>query len=216
MGPEWSKIVYSPESKTCLIQIPKTGSTTMSFALAKLGFTFETSPPCYRHEGIRFLEQKLHKGTHFITVVRSPFSKYLSWFNHCLRQDTKRKSNLLARIVGKSFSKRDLAEQFHQWAIGRQSDPHIFQAEFAASKIDTGVSVYKFENNGIQAALREFCSRTNISTPRILERKNSPCLFLDVMLPQTAELIVCQSKRDFEMFSYSTSIDPHKLLPPAS
>ena len=212
MGPEWSKVVYSPASKTCLIQIPKTGSTTLSFALTKLGFSFETSPPCYRHEGIKFLEQKLHKGTHFIAVVRSPFSKYLSWFNHGLRYGKNSKMEFINANSRKPSFKRDLAEQFHQWVIGRQSDPHIFQAEFVESEINAGVSVYKLEDKGIQSALSEFCSRANISIPGMLERKNSPGQFLDAMLPQTAELIVRQSIKDFDLFSYSTSIDSKKLL----
>jgi hypothetical protein len=215
MGPGWSKVVYSPESKTCLIQIPKTGSTTLSFALANLGFLFETSPPCCRHEGIKFLAQKLHKGTHFIAVVRSPFAKYLSWFNHGLRYGKNSKMEFINANCRKPSFKRDLAEQFHQWAIGRQTDPHIFQADFVESEIDAGVSVYRLEDKGIQSALSEFCSRANISIPGMLERKNSPGQFLDVMLPQTAELIVRQSVKDFDLFSYSTCIDPKKLLSPA-
>jgi hypothetical protein len=212
MGPGWSKVVYSSESKTCLIQIPKTGSTTLSFALTNLGFSFETSPPCYRHEGIKFLEQKLNKGTHFIAVVRSPFAKYLSWFNHGLRYGKNAKMDWVTANRRKPSFKRDLAEQFHQWAIGRQSDSHIFQAEFVESEIGSGVSVHKLEDKGIQSALSEFCSRASISIPDMLERKNSPGQFLDVMLPKTAELIVSQSIKDFDLFSYSASIDPGKLL----
>jgi hypothetical protein len=212
MGPGWSKVVYSSESKTCLIQIPKTGSTTLSFALTSLGFSFETSPPCYRHEGVKFLEQKLHKGTHFIAVVRSPFAKYLSWFNHSLRYGKNAKMDWIGANRRKPSFQRDLAEQFHQWAIGRQSDSHIFQAEFVESEIGSGVSVHKLEDKGIQSALGEFCTRAGISIPGMLERKNSHGQFLDVMLPKTAELIVGQSIKDFNLFSYSTSIDAGKLL----
>lgn len=212
MGPGWSKVIYSEESRTCLIQIPKTGSTTLSHALTNLGFSFETRPPCYRHEGIKFLEQKLHKGTHFIAVVRSPFTKYLSWFNHSLRYGKNSNVDSIMANRRKSFFKRDLAEKFHQWAIGRQSDSHIFQAAFVESEIGSTVSLHKLEDNGIQSALSEFCHRANISIPGMIERKNSPGQFLDVMLPQTAELIVDQSIEDFGLFSYSTRIDPGQLL----
>ena len=65
------------------IQIPKSSSTTVLHVCQNEKLT--TKLPCYRHEGLLYLENFIDSRLPVYAVVRNPYTQIFSYFFHRLR-----------------------------------------------------------------------------------------------------------------------------------
>jgi len=181
------------------IQIPKTSSTSVLHYCKKDSMTKEL--PCYRHEGLLYLENFINSKLPVFAVVRNPFTQIFSYFFH--------------RIKYKEFildNNLSLKENFEQFVVKEINNNHVRQSDYIKTNKNTIVNLIKFEDNNVIDILNSRF-KLNIPNKKINEnvipeyieaKKNIKGFFTN---PDIVKLIIEERKKEFELFGYSKDIN---------
>jgi hypothetical protein len=181
------------------IQIPKTASTSVLNCCKQNSMTKEL--PCYRHEGLLYLENFITKKLPVFAVVRNPFTQIFSYFFHRIKYKELILTNNLS-----------LKENFEQFVIKEINNSHIRQCDYIKTKKNIYVNIIKFEDNNIIDILNtnfnlNFSNNKlneNEITEYIEAKKNIKDFFTN---PDIVKLITEERKKEFELFGYSKNVN---------
>ena len=121
----------------CFIQIPKTSSTTILKRCEELNLVKKL--PCYRHEGLLYIEQFINDlNLPVYVVVRNPFEHIHSYFYHTLRY---KEFNLNNNI--------SIVENFEIFCKNNINNVHLRQADYLISNKNLNVKFFKFGENKV-------------------------------------------------------------------
>jgi hypothetical protein len=182
------------------IQIPKTSSTTVLHFCQRDHLT--TILPCYRHEGLLYLENFIDSKLPVYAVVRNPYSQIFSYFFHRLRYEEITLDNTIS-----------LKENFKNFVIKECNNNHLRQCDYIKSNKGIQVNIIKFEDNNVIDILNAKFKlnfpnnkRVNDNEDQIYieSKKKIKDFFSDSKL---VNLIKKERKSEFEVFGYSTDIN---------
>jgi hypothetical protein len=177
-----------------VIQIPKT-STTMLLNSIK-----GRDMDCYRHEGIRYIENFIRHDLPVYAVVRNPYTQIYSYFFHCVdRNGFKLDDNLT------------LKENFTVFVKLNINDTHVRQYDYIRSSKCTNVKIFKYEENNFVDYLNQKYNLSIDKSIKLNENKNpmydkSKETIISFFSQELVELIQKHRVNEFEMFGYSKEI----------
>jgi len=181
------------------IQIPKTSSTNVLHCCKKQSLVTEL--PCYRHEGLLYLENFIDSKLPVFTVVRNPFTQIFSYFFHKLKYKE--------LFLDDSLS---LKENFEKFVVREINNNHVRQCDYIKTKKGISIFFVKFEDNNIIDVLNNKFnlnfSNEKINNNEILEyiesKKKIKSFFTN---PDIVKLIITERKKEFELFGYSKDVN---------
>jgi hypothetical protein len=181
------------------IQIPKTSSTTVLHCCKKQSLVSEL--PCYRHEGLLYLENFIENKLPVFAVVRNPFTQIFSYFFHRIKYKE--------LILDNNLS---LKENFEKFVVKEINNNHLRQSDYIRTKKRTSVFLIKFEDKNIIDILNSKFN-LNFSNEKInnndiseyIEAKKNIKSFFEN--PDIVKLILTERKKEFELFGYSKNVN---------
>ena len=182
------------------IQIPKTSSTTVLRACQQKNLT--TLMPCYRHEGLLYLENYIDSQLPVYAVVRNPYTQIFSLFFHKIRYKDITIDNSIT-----------LKEQFNNFVIKEVNNNHLRQYDYIKSNKNVKVNIIKFEDNNIIDVLN---AKFNLNLPNNKRHNDNEDQIYIESRPHIKEffsdfeivnLIKRERKIEFTLFGYSTDIN---------
>lgn len=183
----------------CFIQIPKTSSTNFMVNCKKKKLT--QFLPCYRHEGLLFIEQYINKiDLPIYTIVRNPFSHIHSYFSHQLRFNE--------ITLDQNIS---IVANFEKFCKIEYNNIHLRQCDYIKSNKNLKVEFFKLEE-GVDK-LNDHILKThniNLNLGKTKYNKN-PIKRTDIKSfftnKEIVDLIVKARHEEFKLFNYSTNIN---------
>lgn len=181
------------------IQIPKTSSTNVLRKCKDLDLTKKL--PCYRHEGLEYLETIINIRVPVYTIVRNPYRQIHSWFFFKLKDGYFKINNNL-----------DIVQNFEIFVKEQINNIHLNQCKYIKSNKNVQVKIFKYEenkfndylikNHNIDLKLNETHYNTNelkylCTTPIKEFFRNKDIL----------NLIKNSKKEEFQQFQYSDDIN---------
>jgi hypothetical protein len=181
------------------IQIPKTSSTTVLHCCRKQSLVTEL--PCYRHEGLLYLENFITNKLPVFAVVRNPFTQIFSYFFHRIKY----KELILD-------DKLSLKENFENFVVKEINNNHVRQCDYIKTNKKISVFLIKFEDKNIIDVLNSRFnlnfSNVKINNNEISEyiesKKNIKSFFTN---PDIVNLIVKERRKEFELLEYSKDVN---------
>lgn len=181
------------------IQIPKTSSTTVLHCCKKQSLV--TEMPCYRHEGLLYLENFIDNKLPVFAVVRNPFTQIFSYFFHRIKYKE--------LILDNNLS---LKENFENYVVKEINNNHLRQCDYIRTKKRISVFLIKFEDKNIIEILNSkfnlnFLNQkiNNNDIPEYIEAKKNIKSFFEN--PDIVKLILTERKKEFELFGYSKDVN---------
>lgn len=185
----------------CFIQIPKTSSTNFVENCKKKNLT--RLLPCYRHEGLLFIEQYIYdKNLPIYAVVRNPFCHIHSLFFHQIRHNEIK--------IDQSIS---IVTNFENFCKSMYNNVHLRQCDYIKSNKNLKVTFFKLEE-GVDK-LNDHILKThniNLNLGKSQYNKNpNKKIDLDIKSfftnKEIVDLIIKARHKEFELFNYSTNIN---------
>ena len=181
------------------IQIPKTSSTTVLHCCKKQSLVTEL--PCYRHEGLLYLENFIDKKLPVFAVVRNPFTQIFSYFFHRIKYKE--------LILDNNLS---LKENFENFVVKEINNNHLRQCDYIKTQKKINITFVKFEDKNIIDVLNSkfklnfFNKKINNNdiSEYIEAKKNIKSFFTN---PDIVNLIVTERTKEFELFGYSKDVN---------
>ena len=181
----------------CFIQIPKTSSTNFNIACEKKGLT--TKLPCYRHEGLLYIEEFIgNYNLPIYTIVRNPFMHIYSYFFHKIRYNEIKLDPTISTIKNfESFCKKNV------------DNIHLRQCDYIKSNKNLKVTFFKYEENKINAYILQRhnidlqLSKTHYMYNKFKEGYNVYDFFKNQAI---VDLIIETRHKEFALFNYSTKV----------
>lgn len=187
----------------CFIQIPKTSSTNFLNNCKNKKENLTQLLPCYRHEGLLFIEQYIYNtDLPIYTLVRNPFCHIHSYFFHCIRYNQ--------TIINKSIS---LVSNFENFCKKMYNNVHLSQCDYIKSNKNLKVKFFKLEEcvgklndhilktHNINLNLNETHYNKNPKKNKEIDIKS---FFTN---KEIIDLIIKARRKEFELFNYSTNIN---------
>ena len=183
------------------IQIPKTGTQSLVKACKEQNL-IKRMEGCHNHEGLLYLENFIKNDLDIYTIVRNPFTHFLSVFFHRLRW----------KEIPYEQSKT-VKENFELFVSKNIDDIYTNQCKFIKSNKNNKVHIFKFEdqnhikylNNKYDLNLKEtYHINKNFNKHYI---KNKETLLDFYSNKDIVNLIITKRKLEFETFNYSTDIN---------
>lgn len=188
----------------CFIQIPKTSSTNFMLNCQKKEENLTQFLPCYRHEGLLFIEEYINdKNLPIYTLVRNPFSHIHSFFFFLL------KNNKVE--IDQSVS---IVTNFENWCKINYNNLHLRQYEYIKSNKNFKVKFFKLEE-GIDK-LNDHILKThnidlNLEKTHYNKNPKKEKSRIDIKSfftnKEIVDLIIKTRHKEFELFNYSTDIN---------
>lgn len=185
----------------CFIQIPKTSSTNVLINCEKKNLTQKL--PCYRHEGLLFIEQYIYdKNLPIYAIVRNPFCHIHSYFFHTILHNEIK--------IDKSIS---IVTNFENFCKRKYNNLHLRQCDYIKSNKNLKVKFFKFEE-GVDK-LNDHILKThniNLNLTKTQYNKN-PIKEKEIDIKsffknkEIVDLIIKTRHKEFELFNYSTNIN---------
>ena len=181
------------------IQIPKTSSTTVLHCCKKQSLVTEL--PCYRHEGLLYLENFIDNKLPVFAVVRNPFTQIFSYFFHRIKYKE--------LILDNNLS---LKENFENFVVKEINNNHLRQYDYIKTQKKINITFVKFEDKNIIDVLNNkfklnfFNKKINNNdiSEYIEAKKNIKSFFTN---PNIVNLILTERIKEFELFGYSKDIN---------
>lgn len=184
-----------------LLQIPKTGSTTLIHELTKLKLT--KNLPCYHHEGINMIVQfEKNINVPIFAIVRNPFHQVFSYFFH--------------KVKMKEIKLNDtnVKEEFKKWVMTTDllRENHVNQLKHVECRISKQkVIILKFEH-GIDKIIKYLNQRfglsmrcdTHININKVKEKYGTN--IEDFFDKEISEKIKLELYENFIKFDYSLEL----------
>jgi hypothetical protein len=184
--------------KFAMIQIPKTGSTTILHELVKTDMVQHL--PFYRHEGLNIISQFIDKNIPIYCIVRNPYKQVFSYFFH--------KVNAKEEILDVNLS---FIENFRNWVsnFDLKNEAHVNQYLHLKldKKISNKITIFKFED-GIDTVLtylkNEYSLNVNVNSHKNINKtkKELELVFKDYFDEITKNKIYFELKECFVHFNY--------------
>lgn len=184
--------------KFAIIQIPKTGSTTILHELTKINMVQHL--PFYRHEGLNIISQFIDPNIPIYCIVRNPYKQVFSYFFH--------KLNVKEEILNINLS---IIENFRIWVsnFSFKNEPHVNQYLHLKldKKISNKITIFKFED-GIDKVLtylkNTYSLDVNMNTHKNINemKQNLQVVFKDYFDKKTKNKIYFELKECFVHFNY--------------
>jgi hypothetical protein len=196
-GPIQNTIVLNKHF--CFIQIPKTSRTNFMMNCKKKNLT--QLLPCYRHEGLLFIEEYIYdKNLPIYTLVRNPFYHIHSYFFHQIRHNEIK--------IDQSIS---IVTNFENFCKSTYNNKHLIQCDYIKSNKNLKVNFFKLEE-GVDK-LNDHILKThniNLNLNKTHYNKN-PNKEIDIKSfftnNEIVDLIIKARHKEFELFNYSTNIN---------
>lgn len=204
--------------KFIIVQIPKTGSTTLKDCFKRYNnqqiLAKQIEIGIYRHEGIAVLSNLASKkefpNIEYIGTCRNPYAQLISWYFHCIKhyQETRDFNDFIMKMNNRS--KENMCGQFKY---------HSIDGQYIMDK------VYPFEC-GIKNTINDIIIRHNLKNlpNNIIEKHSNQNTiksyqeytknhnWREIISKKTLEHIQDKYQRDFDFYGYS--YDPDKMLHP--
>lgn len=187
----------------CFIQIPKTSSTNFLNNCINKKENLTQLLPCYRHEGLLFIEQYINDNNLPIyALVRNPFSHIHSYFFHQIRHNEIK--------IDQSIS---IVTNFENYCKINYNNIHLRQYEYIKSNKNLKVNFFKLEEgvdklnehilktHNINLNLNETHYNENPNKNKEIDKKSF------FTKKEIIDLIIEARHKEFELFNYSTDIN---------
>lgn len=185
----------------CFIQIPKTSSTNFMKNCIKKNLT--QLLPCYRHEGLLFIEQYIYDtNLPIYAIVRNPFVHIHSYFFHRIRHNEIKIDPSISIITNfENFCKRDCnnihLQQYNYIKSNKNLKVKFFKMEEGIDKINN----YILKTHNIDLELNKSHYNKN---PIKDKNEDIKSFFTN---KEIVDLIIKERYKEFEFFNYSTNIN---------
>ena len=185
----------------CFIQIPKTSSTNFMKNCIKKNLS--QLLPCYRHEGLLFIEQYIYDtNLPIYTIVRNPFVHIYSYFFHTIKHNEIK--------IDPSIS---IITNFENFCRTHCNNVHLQQYNYIKSNKNLKVKFFKFEE-GIDKINNYILKTHNIDlelnkshyNKNHIKDKNKDIKSFFTN-KEIVDLIIKERYKEFEFFNYSTNIN---------
>ena len=185
----------------CFIQIPKTSSTNFMMKCREKNLIRYL--PCYRHEGLLFIEQYIFdKNLPVYAIVRNPFCHIHSYFFHKINNNEIK--------IDTSIS---IVTNFENFCRKNYNNLHLRQCDYIKSNKNLKIKFFKFEE-GVNK-INDYILKThniNLNLGETHYNKN-PKKEKDIDIKsfftdkEVVDLIINARHKEFELFNYSTNIN---------
>jgi len=136
------EVILDLDSKILVIQIPKTGSTSVLNSFMRNHPEKVRNFNCYRHEGIEYFNEQIKDLNRYdvYAMIRNPIAQSTSYYVHTFR----RKEN--KRYSGNIYDEKNI-DIFIESCI-KKRNAHLIQSRYITinGKIPIFVKVFKFED----------------------------------------------------------------------
>jgi len=186
----------------CFIQIPKTSSSNMMQNCIEKGLI--TMLPCYRHEGLLFIEKYIDDSNFPIyTIVRNPFCQIHSYFFHRIKHNEIK--------IDKNLS---IVANFENFCRNTFNDVHLQQYNYIRSNKNLKVKFFKLEE-GVDKLNNHILKTHNIDlqlqkthhNANEIKDKTKVDLQSFFANKEIIDLIIQARRKEFELFNYPTNIN---------
>lgn len=180
----------------CYIQIPKTGSTSLWEECMRKNLTIEL--PCFRHEGLDFLENFFDPSLPVYCTVRNPFTHIVSFFFH----------NCALEHFDIDRSK-PIVEEFERFVRLEINNVNLRQIDFIKSTKGIRVNILKFEeDNPFQVLNNKFGLNLEEQTLNVGDyTKDSENIRNFYSNPEIYRLVITHRLLEFLTFGYSLDLN---------
>lgn len=184
----------------CFIQIPKTSSTNVLENCEKKKLC--QLLPCYRHEGLLFIEQYIDTNLPIYTIVRNPFVHIYSYFFHTVRHNEIQidpNTSIITNFENfcRSHCNNIHLQQYNYIRSNKNLNVKIFKLEEGVDKFND----YILKNHNIDLELNKSHLNKNIIKDENVDIKS---FFTN---KEIVDLIIKERYKEFEFFNYSIDIN---------
>ena len=193
----------------CFIQIPKTASS--NFLEQSIKKNLVKTLPCYRHEGLLYIEQFItNPKLPIYAIVRNPFTHIYSYFFHRLQHEEIK--------LNPNF---DIIKNFEEFCKSNINNIHLRQCDYIKSNKNFKVKFFKFEDMNSTNSINDYIIKTHNIDLELKKthynkntlneyNKNSDKIKSFFKNKNIVDLIIEKRKEEFKQFNYSTNINDKK------